>query len=69
MYLTATQVGQKLGISMPTVFRLLGSGAIPGARRIGHQWRISEAALERFFDAPEQQTSEGAAGPVEHAAC
>jgi excisionase family DNA binding protein len=67
MYLTATQVGQKLGISMPTVFRLLGSGAIPG-RRVGHQWRISEAALERFFDAGEQQTTEAAAGPVQHAA-
>ena len=32
---------QQLGIGVSTAYRLVGTGQIPGAFRVGGQWRIS----------------------------
>lgn len=38
-----------LGISVPTLMRLLGSGVIP-YRRIGQRWLIARAALDDWLN-------------------
>lgn len=38
-----------LGISIPTLVRLLGSGVIP-YRRIGQRWLIARAALDDWLN-------------------
>ena len=38
-----------LGISVPTLVRLLGSGAIP-YRRVGQRWLIARAALDDWLN-------------------
>ena len=38
-----------LGISVPTLVRLLGSGVIP-YRRIGQRWLIARAALDDWLN-------------------
>ena len=38
-----------LGLSVPTLVRLLGSGAIP-YRRIGQRWLIARAALDDWLN-------------------
>lgn len=38
-----------LGISVPTLMRLLGSGVIP-YRRIGQRWLIVRAALDDWLN-------------------
>lgn len=37
-----------LGISVPTLVRLLGSGAIP-YRRVGQRWLITRSALDDWL--------------------
>ena len=37
-----------LGISVPTLVRLLGSGAIP-YRRVGQRWLIARSALDDWL--------------------
>ncbi len=38
-----------LGISVPTLVRLLGSGGIPH-RRVGQRWLIARAALDDWLN-------------------
>ena len=38
-----------LGISVPTLVRLLGSGAIP-YRRVGQRWLIARATLDDWLN-------------------
>lgn len=38
-----------LGISIPTLVRLLGSGVIP-YRRVGQRWLIARAALDDWLN-------------------
>lgn len=38
-----------LGISVPTLVRLLGSGVIP-YRRVGQRWLIARAALDDWLN-------------------
>ena len=38
-----------IGISVPTLVRLLGSGAIP-YRRVGQRWLIARSALEDWLN-------------------
>jgi excisionase family DNA binding protein len=37
---------EQLGIGVSTAYRLVGTGQIPGAFRVGGQWRVS---VPRFF--------------------
>ena len=43
------EVAAYLGISVPTLMRLLGSGVIP-YRRIGQRWLIARAALDDWLN-------------------
>jgi len=42
------EAAEYLGISKVTLYKLLKNGEIPG-RRLGYQWRISKAALDKFL--------------------
>ena len=44
-----TEAAAYLGISVPTLMRLLGSGVIP-YRRIGQRWLIARAALDDWLN-------------------
>lgn len=52
--MTAKQAAEYLGISKPTMYKLLKKRKIP-ARRLGKQWRISKAALEKFLEGGEKK--------------
>jgi excisionase family DNA binding protein len=38
---TLSWAAEQLGIGVSTAYRLVGTGQIPGAFRVGGQWRIS----------------------------
>lgn len=48
--LSVEEVAKRLGISMRTVRRLIGDGAIP-THRIGRSVRVSEDDLDRYIAA------------------
>lgn len=58
--LTPADVAKALRVSLPTVYNLLQSGALPAAR-CGSAWRIAPEALARFLHggrgAPAQETT------------
>lgn len=37
------------GLSMPTGQRILATGIIKSARKVGHSWKLSKADALRFF--------------------
>ena len=43
--LTVAEARELLGIGRNTIYRLLRTGQIPGARRVGHQWRVHRQTL------------------------
>lgn len=45
---TLDWAAERLGIGVSTAYRIVGSGHIPGAFRVGGQWRIS---VPRFLAA------------------
>jgi excisionase family DNA binding protein len=45
----AEAAAQYLGISMPTIYRLLRSGKLKGTK-VGGQWRISDEAIREFLE-------------------
>ena len=47
--LTPEQVAERLQISIVTVKKWLTDGKLPGYK-VGRQWRISEAELEKFVE-------------------
>jgi len=51
--LTPKQAALYLKISKPTMYKLLRQRKIP-ARRLGKQWRISRAALDKFLAGGEE---------------
>ena len=44
------QVQQKIQISRTTFFRLVQSGNLPGAKKVGDSWRISRDQLRAYFE-------------------
>jgi len=46
--LTPKQAAEYLGVSKPTIYKLLRQRKIP-ARRLGKQWRIRKAVLDKFL--------------------
>jgi excisionase family DNA binding protein len=46
--LTPIEVAQRLGVSKPTVYRLIGDGDLP-ALRIGGQIRVDPAELRDYI--------------------
>jgi len=58
--LTAEAAGAELGRSASTVRAWCFQGRIPGAYRLGREWRIPRASLRRYLDAQAVL----AAGPV-----
>lgn len=51
--LTPKQAAKYLKISKPTMYKLLKKRKIP-ARRLGKQWRISKAVLDKFLEGGEK---------------
>ena len=47
--LTVAQAAERLGISEVTAYRLVAQGEMPGAVRVGGQWRVSKPRLERHL--------------------
>lgn len=48
LLLTRQQAADTLRVSVPTVARLLASGALV-AYRVGRQWRIPRSAIEEYL--------------------
>ena len=53
-FLGVPEVARLLRVSDRSVLRALTAGKLPG-RKVGKKWRISRAALMRWFEQPEQQ--------------
>ncbi|MBA7490759.1 hypothetical protein ES702_01302 [subsurface metagenome] len=51
--LTPKQAAEYLHVSKPTIYKLLRQRKIP-ARRLGKQWRISKAVLDKFLAGGEE---------------
>jgi excisionase family DNA binding protein len=51
-YLTIAQAAQVLQLAPVTVYRWAKKGKIPGAIKLGGQWRISAAVLAAAFQTP-----------------
>lgn len=47
--MTVKDAAEYLGMSLNTMYKLLKKRKIPG-RKIGYQWRISKATLDRFLE-------------------
>lgn len=47
--LKVKEVAKRLRISQATVLRLIETGEIRGAWRIGNQWRIPQSSLEDYL--------------------
>ena len=47
------QVQKKIQISRATFFRLVQSGKLPGAKKVGDSWRISRDKLRAYFEGQE----------------
>lgn len=47
-YLTVEEVAQKLKMHPGTIRRMLSKGELPG-KRLGKEWRISAAELQKFM--------------------
>ena len=53
------QVQQKIQISRTTFFRLVQSGNLPGAKKVGDSWRISRDQLRAYFEGKEKAEGYG----------
>ena len=51
MFLTTAEVAQILRLGVSTVWRMATNDEIPGARRIGGQWRFNRQKLLVWLDA------------------
>ena len=49
------QVQKKIQISRATFFRLVQSGNLPGARKVGDSWRISRDKLRAYFEGESEE--------------
>ena len=52
------QVQKKIQISRATFFRLVQSGNLPGAKKVGDSWRISRDKLRVNFEFQEDLDGE-----------
>lgn len=50
--MTLDEAAHYLRVSRQTTYRLVEAGKIP-ARKVGHRWRISRFALEKYLDVPQ----------------
>jgi hypothetical protein len=48
--------GQALGLSRPATYRAAARGEIPGAMRIGNNWRVATATLRKALGLEEPET-------------
>jgi excisionase family DNA binding protein len=49
-YLKTREVAEKLGWCQATIQRRCMAGKIPGAKRLGREWRIPEESVEVLFE-------------------
>lgn len=47
-YLSAQQVAERLDVHRETLYRQIKRGEIPGARKVGGQWKIPKWALKEI---------------------
>ena len=43
------EAARRLGISLPTIYRLLRGGELSGVK-VGGQWRISDASIQTYLE-------------------
>lgn len=55
---TPIEYAEAMGLTRNTVYHLLKHGEIPGAIRLGRQWRIVKAAFLASLTSEEQESSE-----------
>ncbi len=57
-YVSSEEAAKYFGVQSETIRRLCRDGKIPGARRIGGQWRIPRAFLTDDVDTVQKMTEE-----------
>ena len=57
--LTLAEVSARLSVSRPTLYRLAVAGLLPGAVRIGSQWRVRPDAFEAWVHGDEPDAEKG----------
>lgn len=62
-YLTTTEAAGVLKINPKTLARWLEEGRVPGALKLGRQWRISPADLKALLKPPGGQVDRKEGGP------
>ena len=55
---TPAEFAEMFGVALNTVYHELKHGRIPGAVRVGRQWRIVKDAFMASLTAEEQESSE-----------
>lgn len=65
--LTPYQVAKLLQMSRAKVYRLLEEGGLPGARKIGSEWRIYAPSLHQWLDGrwPHKKSAEACVAPAQ----
>ena len=57
--LSLAEVSARVNVSRPTLYRMAIAGMLPGAVRIGSQWRVRPDALEAWVNGDEQDERKG----------
>ncbi len=63
--LTVEEVAEILKRAPSTIRTWLGKGMIPGALKLGREWRVPRTALDRFLETQATVTLKGIPQPVE----
>ena len=57
IFLTVDEAAEYLRIHRLSIYRLLKSGALPGALKVGRVWRIPQSAFDQLQRLPQKKQS------------